>query len=67
MDLSKSLPGFSFPSDAPKAASVCRNLRNYLLLLFFFVLVDIIVIIYHSLWITCLCRFIAKSCRIFNS
>ena len=31
MDLSKSLPGFSFTSDAPKAASVCRNLRNYLL------------------------------------
>ncbi|KAM3735405.1 hypothetical protein ACB098_10G086100 [Castanea mollissima] len=30
MDLSKSLPGFSFTSDAPKAASVCRNLRSLL-------------------------------------
>lgn len=30
MDLSKSLPGFSFTSDAPKAANVCRNLRSLL-------------------------------------
>ncbi|GMY16535.1 nodulin homeobox-like isoform X2 [Fagus crenata] len=30
MDLSKSLPGFSPTSDAPKAASVCRNLGSLL-------------------------------------
>jgi hypothetical protein len=28
MDLSKLLPGFSFASDAPKAATVSKNLRN---------------------------------------
>ncbi|XP_024032046.1 nodulin homeobox [Morus notabilis] len=30
MDPSNALPGFSFTSDAPKAASVCRNLRSLL-------------------------------------
>lgn len=30
MDPSNVLPGFSFTSDAPKAALICRNLRNYL-------------------------------------
>lgn len=30
MDPSNALPGFSFTSDASKATSVCRNLRNYL-------------------------------------
>ncbi|XP_062144604.1 nodulin homeobox-like isoform X2 [Alnus glutinosa] len=30
IDISKSLPGFSFTSDAPKAANVCRNLRSLL-------------------------------------
>ncbi|KAG6645122.1 hypothetical protein I3843_08G097700 [Carya illinoinensis] len=30
MDLSKSFPGFSFSSDAPKAANVYRNLRSLL-------------------------------------
>ena len=29
MNLSKSLPGVSITSDAPKAANVCSNLRNY--------------------------------------
>jgi hypothetical protein len=28
MDLSNLLPGFSFESDAPKAATVGKNLRN---------------------------------------
>ncbi|XP_059429522.1 nodulin homeobox-like isoform X2 [Corylus avellana] len=30
IDLSKSLPGFSFNPDAPKAATVCENLRSLL-------------------------------------
>ncbi|XP_062171969.1 nodulin homeobox isoform X3 [Alnus glutinosa] len=30
IDLSKSLPGFSISPDAPKAATVCRNLRSLL-------------------------------------
>ncbi|KAB1203021.1 hypothetical protein CJ030_MR8G017923 [Morella rubra] len=30
MDLSTSLPGFSFTSDAPKAANICRNMRSLL-------------------------------------
>ncbi|XP_028756976.1 nodulin homeobox [Neltuma alba] len=30
MDLSNSLPGFSFASDAPNATSICKNLRSLL-------------------------------------
>lgn len=29
MDQSDALPGFTFTSDAPKAATVCKNLREY--------------------------------------
>lgn len=57
-------PRFSFSSDAQKAATVCKNLRKCHYADCFSCTLQTL---YNSLFVTCICRFIVESCRIFNS
>ena len=57
-------PRFSFSSDAQKAATVCKNLRNYH---FYDCFNCTLQTLSNSLFATCIFRFIVGSCRIFNS
>ena len=66
MDPSKSLPGFSFTSGALRAVTACKNLCK-----FYSPMIFLIDMMYKSWWsllsVTCMCRFIVKSCRVSNS
>lgn len=64
MDPSNSLPGISFASDTLKAATISRNLCNHHSPMNF---TNVNAEFSPFLTCKCLCRFVAKSCRITNS